>query len=780
MAAAGVAAETCDYCHDNSFKRGGQAHQDVYNRYTDESVLALDLESVVSTGEAAPYSVVLTFTVTKNGEPVTDLSTLTLKNFYAVEYDPATATFRNNVGLTATPVATGTPGQYTITRTDFTFKPEETGQVFGRVASDRLTIEPLAYVPSIGKRVQMYDNVGADSLASEVAAGYDSAANVSACEDCHGTPYMKHGTIPAENTGGITDFASCKSCHVDAGTGSHLDWQWMVDDPYEWATDATPADYTTRYAYKTTLMNDVHMPHAMEFPYPQSMANCNTCHAGKLDRVLDNSQFKPETCLSCHPVKLQDTYVDANGDTQYKYWDDKRAPAMEDLWLALDPVGEVYLDLHSGVLNRNPDGSFISNDCRSCHNGATAATFDELHSGYNAAIYNPATGARWSATKTVSITSVTKTGDTINVKFSASDPATVPELLVSFYGYDTKDYLVSSHTRDASTACRTSSGGTSACRYEYEAGANLDDDPNNNNPLFTEVATGVAGTWDVTVNLATYVQPTSTGLASIPTLISTRKIRKLEISVLGNLEVGDEAVATVPAMQTYAVTASSVSPVSNYYSGTNAIVETAKCNKCHDALGTTFHDPSYGSAQVCRNCHVPTSGGSHLEMQSRSIDSYAHAIHAFQWFDAGCRDGSGTSGCSTDFTDPVVAERYAEHTRDTWPLFTINACEGCHKAGKFDKAMDATSMPAQLSASYVNVTTTWARGPEPVQNVGPANKACMGCHRTYAINADNAGELADLNGHMKAESYMLDNTTTNPSTTSWIYRVIDKIMATIY
>ena len=39
----------------------------------------------------------------------------------------------------------------------------------------------------------------------------------------------------------------------------------------------------TKYAYKTRLMNDVHMSHAMEFAYPQSMKNCVTCHAGKLD-----------------------------------------------------------------------------------------------------------------------------------------------------------------------------------------------------------------------------------------------------------------------------------------------------------------------------------------------------------------------------------------------------------------------------------------------------------------------------------------------------------------
>ena len=52
----------------------------------------------------------------------------------------------------------------------------------------------------------------------------------------------------------------------------------------------------------TSLMNDVHMSHAMEFPYPQSMSNCVTCHEGKLDVVLSDANFKIETCKSCHPV----------------------------------------------------------------------------------------------------------------------------------------------------------------------------------------------------------------------------------------------------------------------------------------------------------------------------------------------------------------------------------------------------------------------------------------------------------------------------------------------
>jgi hypothetical protein len=66
----------------------------------------------------------------------------------------------------------------------------------------------------------------------------------------------------------------------------------------EAATDAIKA----KYGYKTTLMNDVHMSHSMEFPYPQSMSNCVTCHAAKLDKILTDANFKVATCQSCHPV----------------------------------------------------------------------------------------------------------------------------------------------------------------------------------------------------------------------------------------------------------------------------------------------------------------------------------------------------------------------------------------------------------------------------------------------------------------------------------------------
>ncbi len=82
------------------------------------------------------------------------------------------------------------------------------------------------------------------------------------------------------------------------------------------------------------------------------------------------------------------------------------------------------------------------------------------------------------------------------------------------------------------------------------------------------------------------------------------------------------------------------------------------CNDCHEALATTFHSPDRGgNVVVCRMCHIVKSGASHLEMQSRSIDSYVHAIHMSQQFDVG----------DIDFADPVQADKVQYRNRDAIP-----------------------------------------------------------------------------------------------------------------
>ena len=130
-----------------------------------------------------------------------------------------------------------------------------------------------------------------------------SAANDAGCQKCHGAPYLKHGYRVAA-VHGLDDFAACKVCHYDTRNGGHQAWQLLVDDPAAYAAQngAPTAAQNALYAYKASVMNDTHMSHAMEFAYPQSMANCVTCHEGKLGMILTDANFTLATCKSCHPV----------------------------------------------------------------------------------------------------------------------------------------------------------------------------------------------------------------------------------------------------------------------------------------------------------------------------------------------------------------------------------------------------------------------------------------------------------------------------------------------
>jgi ribosomal protein L31 len=224
---------------------------------------------------------------------------------------------------------------------------------------------------------------------------YASAANVSGCEKCHTVPYLKHGFIYGR-IGGVagdnaTDFYTCKGCHMDNARpgdlpgGGHLIWQLLVDNPqlaatFEAAleTGLTPAQ-TLQYAYKTRLMNDVHMSHAMEFEYPQSMANCATCHEGKLTTaVLTDNNFVIETCKSCHPVTGGTDRASATGaftvDTRATSLINKQAPAL---------VGT--LPIPGSIAAHNPP---FATACNACHTtGGLAPVFSAIHTGYDEVLY---------------------------------------------------------------------------------------------------------------------------------------------------------------------------------------------------------------------------------------------------------------------------------------------------------------------------------------------------------------------------------------------------------
>ena len=775
--------ESCVTCHGGA----GGDHQSIYKDYLDaktKSQYKISIEDVTGDGKAVNstqtaagvYTLSFEFKLTKNGLPYNDgtvgsstgaLAGLQQKRFTIQAYFEGNQyPFQGQTNYT-TSLGTVTflgDGKYTASGTGAKWDPSTQAgwQAYGYVAAGVLETEGFT----------LYADVADDGLAFGTANNYVSTAVVSGCEACHGAPYLKHG-YRAAVVEGLKDFAACKECHYDDRTGGHLDWQQMVDQPYQWATGVAPDP--VKYAYKASVMQDTHQTHAMEFPYPMSMANCTTCHKGKLDKILTDANFKADTCKSCHAVDGKDAWgVVPPATTAQKYNQPKRAPALAELWAK------------SGTSSFHT----ISAPCGDCHKaGGVGSTFKTYHNGYDAQIYN-ASGQRYADLNKVSIDAVTLTGNVLDIKFSSANASIVPSLNVSFYGYDAKQMLVSSHTRDAGEATcyndRAANPLTApkvGCRYEILVDGNPVSTLQTNR-LYTVMADSKPGAWHVQADLSKYVQPTSYGLAAIPTLITSGKVKKAEVAVLPQLAVNGEEVALTAVSKTFDLVGKAF--VDNYYQGTNALVSEAKCNLCHDALGTTFHQGEGfgGKVTVCRTCHVTTSGGAHLEMQSRGIDSYIHAIHKFQYLDTN----------TVDFADPVYAKRYAQHVEHGFPNFTIKNCEACHVAAtstftSYNPADQTKSMPGIESASW-DLTKGWVNlatgaslpppakrtiGNVPSYVVGPSNRACGGCHRAVLINEDAEGELISFNSHTAMGGYTVANGKTS-SGVDYVYAMIERMM----
>jgi len=735
-----ASVESCGVCHDGV----GDQHQAIYDRYTDASAFVMTFTNFTSTPNAGLFDVRLEFTITKNGVPFTDYAGLDQARFYVTQYDSATRTYINGNTSLSTLTTLG-PGSYALTRNGLSFDPTANGMVFGYIADDALfTHEGASSELPLGSHVHLYDNVANVALAfgdANVADpdAYVSTANVAGCEKCHGSPYLKHG-YRGPQVAGLPDFAACKSCHYDDRNGGHRDWQYMVDEPLNWANNVALAP--GKYDYKATLMNDVHMSHAMEFPFPMSMSNCNTCHEGKLDQILTDANFKASTCKSCHAVQG----IDAKpGET---YAQPHRAPPLQYLW---DQSG--FAGIHD-----------IGDNCSTCHSDPNvfpftgiAARFNEMHTGYDVDIYNAA-GQKYADLNTVAIDNITISGNLLTVNFSSNNPAITPEVLVSLYGWDTKNFIVAAHTSDGSTACLDRRGNPGGCRMEYTP----ESSGGGTNPLFTEDAASVPGDWMVTLDMSAYV-PTAFLPEDIPTMIANGTIKKAEVTITPEMVVGGIDVVLRAANETFDLGGSMV--VTNYFKGDGATVDTAKCNVCHDALASSFHDGSGRGGEgieVCKNCHVTTSPGGHLEMASRAIDSYVHAIHSFQVFDL---DDVAAAN------DPVEDARAAQHIVHTFPNFTIRNCEACHLDGMYNVPDQSKSMPGVLSKSWAIPDRNIGTVPEYV--TGPASRACGGCHRADLINADLAGDLAAFNAHTEAFGTLEENDADDLI----LYGIIDKIMS---
>jgi len=670
---------------------------------------------------AAPDTHIVTFNMTKNGAPF-DINDADSKGIYfvpytgtAFEFDPALELER--LSLTGEISCDGAGGcTSTLSMPDDPAYANNLGQQDGLVVLYG-TDEIVGQLPA---RIRQGKYPFAALLETGGGVDYVSAANNAGCEMCHTTPYLKHGYIYAQVDGDpATDFYTCKACHLDNGEGGHYEWQLLVDDPalaaaYLAGEVELTAEQQAQYAYETTLMNDVHMSHAMEFPYPQSMSSCVTCHEGKLDAVLADENFTVATCKSCHPVTGAVAMDESGENVIY----DTTGLALKSILPS--PIHDA-LDLET-------------TDCLSCHGeGQMARGFNQIHTGYDKAIYT-ADGLRYSDAITVTVDNASFDGDVLNIQFSAVgspdlegvDVADiVPTVSVGLYGWDTKDFIIGPHER------LFDSNGDGVIDRSDER--NLEAVVGEEHSRITTVS-AAGGSWEVDADVSDWAD-----------MIADGTVKRVEIAAIPTLENADGVVLALNApSRTFDLGANAFED--DFYSPIVRVED--GCETCHDALATNYHTPDRGgNIVVCRMCHITKSGGSHLEMQSRSIDSYVHAIHSGQAFDIG----------DINFSDPVEAMHYEHHIEFPYPMHGITNCDSCHTAGT-NNVPDQSASLAGLQSASDSPLNGWDRaiGEIPEMVTGPASRACGGCHRAVLIKEDEAGELTLFNLHTQEGGYMIE------------------------
>jgi OmcA/MtrC family decaheme c-type cytochrome len=721
--------------------------------------LTLKIESIVTAADLSKSTMTVTISPAANVCPGGTCDLLTSKvvgqkTFYAQEYNTTTGTFDSAKNIQYSIItfkgftADGNGAQYAIdTKAAVTWAPENSTNAYAYAYVTGLAAAPA---PTTG-HYYLPASVASASKVFGTAPDYTSAANVGGCEKCHGKPYSKHGYRQA-SVAGLKDFVACKVCHTDQKKGSDADWYMKADDPANYKSSLVNGAMTQankdKYAYTANIMNDVHNSHAFEFPYPQSMANCVTCHAGKLDKILTDANFKPTVCKSCHVVTGPVAF-DAAAPTAAMLTggvEAGRAPAMKAIWAAKGVTA-----FHSTIDLYTVTAATACNSCHQAGNTMSAKTFAQIHQGFNEQIYS-AEGVRNADTLKVTVGATTYDPAThlLTIPFTMAGIVTgglvKPTVVVSLYGYDSKDFVVSGHGSAAD--------GTRLLEYTYGA---MQRAPNNtlsaNSARLTltpAAPTASQASWTAVADLTTWAAQITAG-----------SIKQVQVNVLPTLGIDQTKVVDT---NEYTITGTTVAANTNYNppvgvtgasvaiklstGAINAaaygldIVDSAKCNACHDELATTFHNPNYGSAGVfaCRVCHAVVSGAGALEMQSRSIDSFVHAIHRMQQI--------AVSPDNFDPTKPIDLLRYADHVEANYPNFAgpLN-CESCHNPGKYDVPDQTKSLPGVISASAAIPAGSRNIGTVPAQIAGPAERACGGCHRAQFINEDDAAGLGAFYAH---------------------------------
>ena len=526
----------------------------------------------------------------------------------------------------------------------------------------------------------------ADSSAASFHGG--SRNDVRYCVVCH-SAQRKYGQVEASINPATLTFTSAKVDVVDGRSVYNLP---------NWIHKIHSGDLLVKKNYNSNiLLNDV--------LYPQDIRNCTKCHDGSATSTAqtaqgDNWKNVPSrvACGACHDgidfatglgVTLADAKDGLTSTTSFNGFahggfsqaDDSQcttchtAGGIDVNHLPVTPPN-LGSALHVAGGNANTNAAWIASNTSRLPAGAIKVTYDIKSVSRNA------------SKQPVMVFRMLQNGVAVafnDFATAVANPATGgKEIWDNFMGSPSA-YFVFATPQDGITAPADFNGSVSGYLRNIwrgtatGSGAGTLTGPDANG-YYTVTLTGVVipdsavmltGGLGYSYSVSSTLPLTQTNLANYPTAPTT---------VAGQTNPTGGLIVIVPNAQ----------KVATGYTGRRPIVEDARCNKCHQELGTftedAFHAGQRNDGTTCAWCHRPNQTSSGWSADSTS---YIHAIHAgakravpFTWH-------ASTVGSSfADIEFPGV----------------LKECEACHLRDSYDFSA-STSQSALPNRLYRTVAT---------------------------------------------------------------------------
>ena len=565
-------------------------------------------------------------------------------------------------------------GYYTYTfSTDIKDSTKTNGVVFDPNATNRVVIQ-LSYTNKAGQTVLVnpYFDFTVDASGNSVAvtdpAKDHKVVDISSCNQCHDKLAL-HG-------GGRVDTQYCVTCHnagnVDPYSGNVLDMRVMVHKIHggEFLSAAFKNNYTIwGYQNRPSDFSDV--------LFPQDLRNCTNCHDGNLkdaagntlDPQGDNWKNVPSraACGSCHEgidfaTGKGLTLADAEaGLTTSQYGHVGGAQADDSNCRLCHSAAAIPL-YHIPATPPNPANSLAAGGTNTHSNSEWIdANTDNLPAGAIKVTWDISSVSRNASKQPVIVFKALQNGTAVPF----NDPAAKTEIWDNFFGSPSLYFVWAQPQDGIATPADFNASASTYLRSLWNGTA-------------TGTLTGPDASGYYTATLTGVTVPDNavmlTGGIGYTYGASTQPLTQAN---LADYPVTKSTVDPTKNVGGLAVPAPNVTKVATGYTGRRAIVDTAKCNACHEKLGvftaSAFHAGQRNDANSCSWCHNPNRTSSGWAVDS---EYFVHGIH-------------GASKRTVPFTWQA-ASATDNFSKLGYPGILKN-CETCHLPGTYDFSASASS-----------------------------------------------------------------------------------------